>query len=191
MTVTIKAIETEYAGCRFRSRLEARWAVVFDHLGIRWEYEPEGLELDGVRYLPDFRLPDMDGLYAEVKGRVDKRGLQKVVQLAFHGRGVMVLGEVPRSDELGPHFVLFTRDVARPGVQAFYVSFRDLGEEGMTVLPFGWPIEIAHPFEPAALDRWCTFLNRQAGYGDVIVQSHIAAAFDAGRSARFEHGERG
>jgi len=29
--VTIKAIETRYAGCFFRSRLEARWAVAFDH----------------------------------------------------------------------------------------------------------------------------------------------------------------
>jgi hypothetical protein len=53
----MKAIETEYAGVRFRSRLEARWAVFFDALGIRWEYEPEAFELsDGTRYLPDFRL---------------------------------------------------------------------------------------------------------------------------------------
>lgn len=27
------AVETCYRGCRFRSRLEARWAVFFDHLG--------------------------------------------------------------------------------------------------------------------------------------------------------------
>jgi hypothetical protein len=40
-----KPIETRYAGCRFRSRLEARWAVFFDRLGIAWEYEPEGFEL--------------------------------------------------------------------------------------------------------------------------------------------------
>jgi hypothetical protein len=32
--VNMKAIETRYAGCLFRSRLEARWAVLFDHLGI-------------------------------------------------------------------------------------------------------------------------------------------------------------
>lgn len=30
----IKAIETRYAGCLFRSRLEARWAVFFRHVGI-------------------------------------------------------------------------------------------------------------------------------------------------------------
>lgn len=51
----MKPIETRYKGYRFRSRLEARWAVFFDALGIEWEYEPEGFELDdGTRYLPDF-----------------------------------------------------------------------------------------------------------------------------------------
>jgi hypothetical protein len=55
--MTIKPIETNYAGCRFRSRLEARWAVFFDALGIAWEYEREGFDLgDGLYYLPDFWL---------------------------------------------------------------------------------------------------------------------------------------
>lgn len=52
----IKAIETEYAGCLFRSRLEARWAVFFDSLGISWEHEPEGFETSVGNYLPDFRI---------------------------------------------------------------------------------------------------------------------------------------
>jgi hypothetical protein len=51
----IKAIDTHYKGYKFRSRLEARWAVFFDSLKIKWDYEPEGYELgDGDRYLPDF-----------------------------------------------------------------------------------------------------------------------------------------
>lgn len=41
----IKAIETRYKGYRFRSRHEARWAVLFDALDIKWEYELEGYEL--------------------------------------------------------------------------------------------------------------------------------------------------
>jgi hypothetical protein len=52
----IKAIETEYGGCRFRSRLEARWAVFFDTLRIPWEYEVEGFETSAGPYLPDFRI---------------------------------------------------------------------------------------------------------------------------------------
>jgi hypothetical protein len=62
----LKAIETHYKGYRFRSRLEARWAVFFDAMGIDWQYEPEGFELgDGVRYLPDFKIEN--GLYVEIK----------------------------------------------------------------------------------------------------------------------------
>jgi hypothetical protein len=38
----LKPIETFYRGYRFRSRLEARWAVFMDAAGIVWEYEPEG-----------------------------------------------------------------------------------------------------------------------------------------------------
>lgn len=53
----IKPIETIYNGYRFRSRLEARWAVFFDALGVDYEYEPEGFNLpNGGRYLPDFRV---------------------------------------------------------------------------------------------------------------------------------------
>lgn len=66
-----RAIETRYKGYRFRSRLEARWAVFFDHIGLQWEYEPEGFELGGgVRYLPDFRI-DAPGftVWYEIKPR--------------------------------------------------------------------------------------------------------------------------
>jgi hypothetical protein len=64
----VRPIETRYAGCRFRSRLEARWAVFFDEMRIPWQYEVEGFTLsDGHRYLPDFLLPDC-GTWIEVKG---------------------------------------------------------------------------------------------------------------------------
>ena len=64
----IKAIETVYNGYRFRSRLEARWAVFFDAAGIKYEYEPEGFDLSGgVKYLPDFYLPSVER-WIEIKG---------------------------------------------------------------------------------------------------------------------------
>ena len=44
----IQAIETRYNGYRFRSRLEARWAVFFDEMGIEYEYEIEGFDLVSV-----------------------------------------------------------------------------------------------------------------------------------------------
>lgn len=63
----LKAIETEHNGILYRSRLEARWAVFFDSLGIRFEYEKEGFDLDGIWYLPDFWLPEQR-YWVEIKG---------------------------------------------------------------------------------------------------------------------------
>lgn len=68
MSGNIKAIETVYNGYRFRSRLEAKWAVFFDAVGIKYQYEIEGYEMDDIRYLPDFYLPDYDRWF-EIKGK--------------------------------------------------------------------------------------------------------------------------
>lgn len=57
MADKIKAIETVYRNRRFRSRLEARWAIFFDTLGIEWMYEKEGYDVAGEWYLPDFWMP--------------------------------------------------------------------------------------------------------------------------------------
>ena len=60
----IKAIETYYKGYRFRSRLEARWAVFFDAAGIKYEYEPEGFVMsDGTKYLPEVDFPESKRLF--------------------------------------------------------------------------------------------------------------------------------
>lgn len=67
----IKAIETRYKGYNFRSRLEARWAVFFDALGVKWEYEKEGYDLgEAGWYLPDFWLPDLR-CWVEIKPNGD------------------------------------------------------------------------------------------------------------------------
>ncbi len=84
----MKPIETKYKWHRFRSRLEARWAVFFDHVGIKWEYEIEGFDLgDGVRYLPDFWLPDMK-YWIEIKAEYptpdEKRKAEKLCFQSHH-----------------------------------------------------------------------------------------------------------
>jgi len=73
MTGRIPAIETRAYGCRFRSRLEARWAVFLTEAGFTWEYEPEGAELDAGRYLCDFRVTGPNGVqvWLEIKPPVD------------------------------------------------------------------------------------------------------------------------
>ncbi len=68
----IKAIETRYKGYRFRSRMEARWAVFFDAMGLSWDYELEGFDLESLGwYLPDFFFNEnrFYGPYVEVKGQ--------------------------------------------------------------------------------------------------------------------------
>lgn len=67
-TAEIKAIPATYNGIKFRSRTEARWAVFFDALGVRWEYEHEGYQLPSGWYLPDFWLPEVNGgIFVEIK----------------------------------------------------------------------------------------------------------------------------
>lgn len=79
----MKAIQTPYKGFLFRSRLEARYAVFFDALSLKWEYEKEGYNLGELKwdfdippdaptgdvwYLPDFWLPELS-MWVEVKGK--------------------------------------------------------------------------------------------------------------------------
>jgi hypothetical protein len=65
-TVTAKPIQTWYANRRFRSRLEARWAVALDRLSIQWMYEHQGYETKAGAYLPDFWLPELN-TFLEIK----------------------------------------------------------------------------------------------------------------------------
>lgn len=110
----IKAIETHYAGCRFRSRLEARWAIFFDTLGIEWQYEPEGFELPSGRYLPDFFLPNIGtcGQWGEVKGRTptEHEGQLMTELQQGTGSGMFLSGDIPKKPTL--HLMLvFGRDI--------------------------------------------------------------------------------
>ena len=95
----IKPIDTVYNGYRFRSRLEARWAVFFDAMGIKYEYEPEGFEFDdGTKYLPDFLLhvlcQNHKAVYAEVKGSMSGSDLHKIKLFGEH-HPIIVLGILP------------------------------------------------------------------------------------------------
>ena len=67
MARDIEAIRTKYNGVIFRSRLEAQWAVFWDELGVKWEYEPKTFPLsDGKQYTPDFWIVDL-ALWVEIK----------------------------------------------------------------------------------------------------------------------------
>lgn len=106
-------IQTRYKGYHFRSRLEARWAVFMDALGLTWEYEPQGFDLDGVWYLPDFWLP-FDRLWLEVKPFLEtyEQSLdshQKALLLVAHTgqRAVQLKGGLDpiQAEEGGAHLI--------------------------------------------------------------------------------------
>lgn len=85
-----RVLPTEYAGFTFRSRTEARWAVFFDALNLKWDYEREGFEFNGQRYLPDFWLAELDR-WLEVKGTVPTRDEKEKAQWLADGTGYYVL----------------------------------------------------------------------------------------------------
>ncbi len=97
MKYDIKAIPTTYAGVKFRSRLEARWAAFFDLIGWKWEYEP--FDLDG--WAPDFRVVAQKGspILVEVKpvsSGAEPQDVAKIFQKCWshyeNGTAILLLG---------------------------------------------------------------------------------------------------
>lgn len=88
----IKPIETHYKGYRFRSRLEARWAVFFDSYGLPYEYELEGYRIGNQYYLPDFYLPSLS-IHVEVKPsrQIDPNEIEKLFAFALDGDKPLLL----------------------------------------------------------------------------------------------------
>lgn len=162
--MTIKAIETQYAGCRFRSRLEARWAVFLDHLNIAWEYEPQGFVTPTGPYLPDFWLPRYR-TWLEIKGAApteyDLDRCTHVARAMDEGMCFFILGDLPRKPSYHP--------VRGPlGIQCV-----------------AWA---------AHLDDFVGFVGEGDAYWlpvDLPALLSLPKALTAARSARFEHGESG
>ena len=68
-------IPTMYRGVRFRSRLEAKWAVFFDLAGWPWMYEP--VDLNG--YVPDFILQLHQPVLVEVKPALNLADMSEAI----------------------------------------------------------------------------------------------------------------
>ena len=181
----MKPIETEYKGYRFRSRLEARWAIFFDACGVDWEYEPEGYDLgDGLYYLPDFLLHGVDGrdggdLYVEVKGQMTELDALKINRFAEQGGKVLVVGKIPEGDNAAD----ISEDISRRAYSN--------GNEG-------WPYEFN--FETIDGDHFAAHpgINKDGRFelfGDdssyLCFQDDRATekAYRLARQARFEYGQ--
>jgi hypothetical protein len=191
---TIKPIETRYAGCRFRSRLEARWAVFFDEEHIKWRYEPEGFDLGQHGfYLPDFWLPELH-VWAEVKP---------------FNPSVVEVGRMAELAESSGHPVLALID--QPAYCAYWGihgwSHPDAADNGywdeclscVGKIPDDWGLwevqvcDYTLTWRPGRLYANSGVSGKQFPYpvplGDEWGNS--TAGIVAARSARFEHGECG
>jgi len=67
--MNIESIETTHNGINFRSRLEARWTIVFEVLETKYEYEPQLFDFGEIKYIPDFWLPEHKR-WIEIKGEM-------------------------------------------------------------------------------------------------------------------------
>lgn len=172
----IAAIETVYAGCRFRSRLEARWAVFLDRMGVEWRYEPQGWAMsDGTEYLPDFWLPRV-AVNVEVKGSDEQlaKGLPKIESYVRESNGlILILGEVPRVDHHVPvHPTIGMCDGKLTSLSSLFLM------NGATAK---WDlVRLLAAMKPT---------TEPAYLGGLTVSSQVSNAYYAARSARFEHGE--
>ncbi len=172
--VSLKPIETHYRGYRFRSRLEARWAVYFDALSLPWEYEREGFDLgDGIYYLPDFWLPQVR-MWAEVKaGPLSKEEREKCRRLAKQtGYPCLMLEGVPDA-------------------YAYWAMEPDRDSINGSATECDYVLSNYHGY-PQDEHRFYASTGYEKGHRlDELWFDDVMPAITAARSARFEYGERG
>lgn len=142
------AMEALYSGKVFRSRLEARWAILMDLLEINWDYEPSHYQVGPhLWYLPDFYLPEHE-TWLEVKGAafMDAGSMAKVLASVAGpmpvplreapytaSRRLMLGGPLVRTTAGRPVHTLVTRSLAGKA-DLTYATF---GREG--AVPAGEP----------------------------------------------------
>lgn len=188
----IEAIPTMYNGYKFRSRTEARWAVFFDSLKIKWIYEPEGINIDGVCYLPDFYLPESKQFF-EVKGILTNVDMIKVNALISAGYSVTIgyddgkfiacdlWGD--REDGLGI-YDLCTDSTSWLCRCRSCGKHWFMGDVGSYVCQCCGTYDGDGHFDICM--EYCNYINP---YGELIEHGETKL-WDVARQARFEHGER-
>lgn len=183
-----EAIETVYNGHRFRSRLEARWAIFFDILGIKWVYEPEGFVLsDKTCYLPDFYLPESDSFF-EVKGIMSDKDMHKIEMLIKDANKQVVIGYSDftfQSCNFGDWMGKGVANELTDPSSSVLVHCSECGKWYFSGSEYSYECRCCH-----AHDGDHYFYVR--GFGDkTFGSSEVNDAISQAQQARFEYGENG
>lgn len=182
----MKPIETVYKGYRFRSRLEARWAVFLDELGAKWSFEVEGLQLSGIRYLPDFWVSSWD-VWIEIKAQAPTEDERMKCRLLSQesGKRVLLISGEPWSEQ------------DRNSYNVILFSYQELDRDETDGWEFGEGRRCAEEIWLMSDERGAFTLQAVAHERDDkyplsgSYATGIIAALAAARGARFEHGESG
>lgn len=185
---TIKPIETIYNGYRFRSRLEARWAVFFDTLGIKYHYEYEGFNLNKVGwYLPDFWLPDID-TWVEIKGQEPtEEEREKCKKLADFNQAtcILVSGDCwPREYTLFIYRNMWNDETEEK--EAYEIATDAFFSICRRCSGLWYRNEDRSSYGAFQCEPGCT--SERVPVND---DPRLISAYAAARQARFEHGEHG
>jgi len=187
----MKAIETNYKGYRFRSRLEARWAVFFDELNVAWDYEPQGFDLDELGwYLPDFWLEDHE-CWFEVKGQLPdyySAELRKLRRLGYETDASAILAAGPIAAYA--HF-LFAFDLGPSSGGEFQGAgmWKRVNDEGLLI--FGVDASRSRVlYADQCFQKEISWVDNESD-SPAPASSEVHAAYMTARGARFEHGENG
>lgn len=183
----LRAITTRYQGYNFRSRLEARWAKFFDHLKIKWSYEPEGFDLgNGLRYLPDFWLADWK-MWVEIKpDSIDDVTREKARRLVQHS-GYPVYCTEGMPDRNG--VIFYSHDGGAAVLECPAYAYFGEPDKERIVLGFG-RVSPDHAQEGFSLHS-TSYDAGLAALGADIRPGPFQDALYAARGARFEFGEKG
>jgi hypothetical protein len=190
----LKAIETHYGGYRFRSRLEARWAVFLDSIRETWQYEREGYSLPSGAYLPDFWLPRLK-LHLEIKADAPTKIELKLCEELFSmdGNPIAIAWGLPFRSVPVRHPDHFVCPAERLAVWCFDLSDSSGGtvwwDDSAFVFDAGNQLVIAtndwradRTFHDGNYKRLPFMLGWQS-----LVRPIPQDCFDAATSARFEY----
>lgn len=187
-TEMIKAKPVTYGDCNFRSTIEARWAIVFDTLGAKWKYEIQHYDF-GLKNPSLSDEYEFDSYVNEVLSENYWDDRDEIVSSCYSDRYAR---HMYLPDFWLPTFEHWVEIKGKPPTYEEQRKARDLTFKTNKPITILWGY-IPYPKE----EDWGKCTEVFGGDMNIIALfvleygiKAIGQAFNAARSARFEHGEK-